>query len=121
LVGIGLRDRSWTLCLAAAVVVSLFAYADAYHAVLYRHALHRAIAIEALLDQYLDRLGIDAEDEDAVAAAIASLETHRFGMYRPMPRLQTREFRDLRPRPIFRAVYPALVAVAAVAALVVGL
>jgi hypothetical protein len=120
LAGFGLRDRSWALCLAAVIVVIVFAYADAYHAVLYRHALHRAIAIESMLDGYLNRLGIDAEDDEAVATAISSLETHRFGMYRTMPKLHPREFRDLRPRPIFVAVYPAFVSIAAVIALIVA-
>src|SRR5687768_12695452 len=50
LAGIGLRDQSWALCIAAVIIVALFGYADAYHAVLYRHGLHRAIAIESLLD-----------------------------------------------------------------------
>lgn len=120
LLGIGLRDESWTLCALAAVIVGLFAYADAYHAAIYRAVLHRAITIESMLDRYLDRLGIDAEDDDAVQSAIAGLEVHRFGVYRTMRRVTGRELVKARPRPVFRGLYPTLLLAAASAAVVVG-
>jgi hypothetical protein len=117
LLGVGLRDRSSALCAFAGIVLALFAYADAYHAALYRRALSRAIRLEALLDRYVNRLGIDAEDEDAVLAVVAELETHRFGIYRTMKRLKPRELLAARPVPIFRVIYPVLLAAAAVAAI----
>lgn len=121
LLGIGMRDESWTLCALAGVIVCLFAYADAYHAAIYRSVLHRAITIESTLDRYLDRLGIDADDEDAVQGAIAGLEVHRFGVYRTMRRVTRQELTRARPRPVFVALYPALLFAATLAALITGL
>lgn len=121
LLGLGLRDGSWGLCALAAVLIGLFAYADAHHGALYRRGLRRAVRLEALLDRYIDRLGIDADDEDAVFATIAALETHRFGTYRTMPKLRARELVLARPLPIFRVLYPALAAATVAVALITGL
>jgi hypothetical protein len=123
LLGFGIRDESAALCGAAAVVTALFMYVDAHHARLYMRALRRAIALEALLDKYVDRLGIDSGDDDAVLAAVAALETHRFGIYRTMPRSKFR-LRDVfagRPRPIFAGLYPGVIVTAASCAAVVAL
>lgn len=120
LLGLGLRDESWTLCGLAVVIVGLFAYADAYHAAIYRSVLHRAITIESTLDRYVDRLGIDADDEIAVQGAIAALEVHRFGVYRTMRKVTWRELTKARPRPVFFGLYPALLLAAAFAAVITG-
>ena len=120
LLALGLRDDSWALCGAAGLVLTLFAYADAHHALLYGNALRRAVQLETLLDSYVNRLGIDAEDEDAVAEVRARLETHRFGMYRTMPRAQRRDLLKARPRPVFRWLYPALFVTAVVVTVVVA-
>lgn len=121
LTGLGIRDDSWALCAAAAALVGLFMYVDAHHAALYARALHRAIKLETLLDRYADRLGIDADDEDAVLRAVGELETHRFGIYRTMPKPRRDELLRARPYPVFRALYPSLVTISVSAALIIGL
>lgn len=105
----------------AAVIVCLFVYTDAYHAAIYRSVLHRAITIESTLDRYLDRLGVDAEDEIAVQGAIAGLEVHRFGVYRTMRRVTWKELARARPRAVFFGLYPALLLAAAAAAVITGI
>jgi hypothetical protein len=121
LLGLGLRDDSWALCASAGLVLLLFAYADAHHALLYRNAVRRAVRLEQVLDRYVDRLGIDAEDEDAVLEVRAELEMHRFGMYRTMPRSTKSDLLTARPRPVFAALYPSLLATALGTTLIVGL
>jgi hypothetical protein len=118
LLGLSLRDDSWALSVFAAAVVALFAYADAHHAALYRRGLSRAVALESLLDRYVDRLGIDTHDQDAVDDVLAELETHRFGTYRTMRRLHRKDFLGARPRPIFLFIYPVLFAAAVIVAFV---
>lgn len=118
LLGIGVRDESWELSVLAGVIVCLFLYADAYHAAIYRALLHRAISIESIMDRYLDRLGIDAEDDEAVDGAVAALEVHRFGVYRTMRRVTWRELTKARPYPVFRVIYPTLLATAALGSLI---
>jgi hypothetical protein len=113
LLALGLRDDSWALCAASALVLLLFGYADAHHALLYSNALRRAVRLEELLDRYLDRLGIDSDDRDAVFQSRAELETHRFGIYRTMPRAKRGDWLTARPVPVFRALYPALLIAAA--------
>lgn len=121
LLGFGVRDGAWSLSALGAVIAVLFAYADAHHAELYRRTPRRAVALERLLDRYADRLGIDAEDEDAVLATVAELEAHRFGVYRTLPRLRRRDLWKARPVPVFRVLYPALFAMAVTAALISAL
>jgi len=108
--GLAVRDESALLAGLALLLVALFAYGDAYHAALYRRALSRAITLEGLLDAYLDRLGIDAEDPEALLRTRAKLETHRFGMYRTLKPLKPRDLIVARPRPIFWVIYPAVCA-----------
>jgi hypothetical protein len=106
--GLGVRDESALLVGLALLLVALFAYGDAYHASLYRRALSRAINLEGLLDAYVDRLGIEAEDAEAILRTRAKLETHRFGMHRTLRPLKARDLLSARPRPIFWAIYPAI-------------
>lgn len=114
LVGFAIRDESWPLGAAATAVILLFMYVDAYHASLYGRLLKRAIRLEAILDRYVNRLGIDSEDEDAVLEVIAELETHRFGTYRTLRRVTAEDLRSVTPRAVFRRLYPGLVLVAVV-------
>jgi hypothetical protein len=109
--GLAVRDESALLAALAFLLIVLFAYGDAYHAALYRRALSRAITLEGLLDSYLDRLGIDAENADAIVRTRAKLETHRFGMHRTLRPLKLRDLLAARPRPIFWAIYPTIGAV----------
>jgi hypothetical protein len=117
-IGLAVRDESALLAGLAMTLVVIFAYADAYHAALYRRALRRAITLEELLDTYLDRLGIDYDDEDAVQRALAKLETHRFGMYHTLRPLRIRDLVLARPRVVFWLVYPGLVFAALAATIV---
>lgn len=110
-IGLGVRGESPLLVGLALLLVLLFAWGDAYHAALYRRALSRAISLEGLLDAYMDRLGVEAEDAEAVLRTRAKLETHRFGMHRSLRPLKPRDLISARPRPIFRGIYPAVSAV----------
>lgn len=105
--------HSTLLAAISLVLVALFAYSDAYHAALYRRALARAIKIEALLDSYLERLGIDAENAEAIMRTRAKLENHDFGMQRNLRPLRVTDLFAARPKPIFLAVYPAIVLITA--------
>jgi len=113
--GLAIDAESALLAALAVAITVIFTYADAYHAALYRRALTRAVSVEDLFDSYLDRLGIDYEDDDAVARALAKLETHRFGMYRTLRPLRLRDLVRARPRAVFWLIYPALLAVAVAA------
>jgi hypothetical protein len=116
--GLAVRDESAPLAGLALGLVVLFAYADAFHSALYRRALSRAIGLEGLLDSYLDRLGISAEDAEAILRTRAKLETHRFGMYRTFRPLAWRDLLSARPRPILWTLYPTLFVVSVVILLV---
>lgn len=122
--GVGVNDHSWPFCLLAALLAVLFGYIDLIHATLYRRALARAAEIEALLDAYVDRLGIDSEDDSAIVTTMARLELHKFGIYRTMPRTSPwriwPQYRRARPPAVFRVVYPALILAALSATAVVA-
>lgn len=118
--GLAVGNESVALALLAAAITVMFAYLDGYHSALYRRALARAISLEGVLDTYLDRLGIDAEDPEAILRARAKLETHRFGMNRSLAHPGWKDLHPLRarPYPVFRAGYPLLVVSALFAAIV---
>lgn len=118
IVGLGAREQSTLLAVLALAIVLLFAYADGYHAALYRRALSRAIYLEGLFDAYLERLGIAAEDPEAVLRTRARLETHRFGMHRTLRPLRAKDVFAARPRAIFWVIYPAIAAISLVFILV---
>jgi hypothetical protein len=105
--GLAVGNESSALSALAAALLVVFAYADAYHAALYRRALGRAITIESLLDGWIDRLGIDADDPDAVQRTRAKLEMHRFGVQRALRRPKVADLVAARPRVVFWAMYPA--------------
>lgn len=122
--GVGINSGSWPFCLLAALLALLFGYVDLIHATLYRRALARASELERLLGAYLDRLGIDAEDEAAVARTLARLEMHNFGVYRTMRRTSPWkvwvQYKRARPPAVFRVIYPVLIVAALVATFVVA-
>lgn len=121
LLGLGAQAESWSFCAISAVALVLFGYLDLLHASIYRRGLRRAIEIEELLDGYLNRLGIDHGYEEAVLRTVARLETHRFGIYRTMRKLRTRDF--VRPRPpfLYLGVYPTLLAISIGTGVLVGI
>jgi hypothetical protein len=112
---LAVRDESLELALLATILVAVFAYSDAYHAALYGRILQYVIKLETILDSWLNRLGIDADDPDAVVRARAKIEMHRFGVHRNLRRPRLRDMVRARPRPIFWGVYPALLAASLVA------
>ncbi|MDX6424542.1 MAG: hypothetical protein QOI67_2013 [Gaiellaceae bacterium] len=114
LFGLAVRDESGLLSGVALVLIFAFAYGDAYHAALYRRALARAISLEGMFDSYIERLGIDAENEDAVLRVRAKFETHRFGMHRTLRPLKLRELLAARPRAIFWLIYPAIAVITSI-------
>jgi hypothetical protein len=114
--GLSLDGRSSTLAILSFVLLLIFSYTDAYHAALYRRALSRAIGLEGLLEAYVNRLGIDADDEDAVIDLQSKLEVHRFGMYRSLRHPTLEDMFKGRPRVVFVAMYPALMTASVVAA-----
>ncbi len=111
------NDKSLALSALSVALLVAFVYGDAYHAALYRRALARAIRLETLLDAWVDRLGIDADDPDAVIRTRAKFEMHRFGVQRSLRRPGWHDLVTARPRPVFWAIYPALL-IASLAALV---
>lgn len=117
-VSLAVNKDSAALCVLAAALVVVFAYADAYHAALYRRTLSRAIAIEELFDIWLNRLGIEADEPDAVEQARAGLEMHRFGVQKALRRPELKDLLDARPFAVFRGMYPVLL-VTSLAAFVV--
>lgn len=122
--GVGINNDSWAFCFFAVVIALLFGYIDLIHATLYRRALARATRLESLLAAYFDRLGIDSENDASIARTLARLELHKFGVYRTLPRDRPlsffRQYGRARPAAVFRVVYPALIAAAAVATIVVA-
>jgi len=122
--GVGVNADSWPFCLLASIVALLFGYVDLIHATLYRRALARATELESLLDSYVDRLGIDADDEAAIIKTMARFEMHKFGVYRTMPRMSPwriwTPYKRARPAAVFWVIYPALIVVGLVATLVVA-
>jgi hypothetical protein len=116
--GLAVRDESTVLALLATGLLVVFALTDAYHAALYRRALGRAVEIEGVLDGWIDRLGIDADDSDAVDGQRARLETHRFGIHRSLRRPDWRDMLKAGPSWVFRIVYPVLLMTSIVSAFV---
>lgn len=111
IIGIAIRDQSAALATLSVGVTFLFAFIDGYHSALYRRALARAVAIESLLDDYAETLGIYADDPDTVDEVRARLELHSFGVNRTMRRIAVGDVFDARPWPVFLALYPALILV----------
>ena len=105
-IGVAVRDESALLAGVALALIVVFAYGDAYHAALYRRALARAISIESLLDSYLERLGVGADDPDVIFRVRAKLETHRFGFHRTLKPPKLPDLLTARPRVVFSFIYP---------------
>ena len=124
ILGVGVNNHSWAFCLFAACIALLFGYIDLLHATLYRRALARATRLESLLAAYGDRLGIDSEDETAIARTLARIELHKFGIYRTMPRkgktTLRRQYWRARPAAVFRVVYPVLIVGALAATIIIA-
>lgn len=108
--GFAVRDASAVLAVLSLFVVAVFWYADAYHAALYRSALRRVLDLEDLLDAYVDRLGIDAQQPEAIVRMTARLEAHRFGVHRNLKAVRFDDLLRGRPRVVFRGIYPVLAA-----------
>jgi hypothetical protein len=119
--GLGVDAESWILTLVATLLVAVFAAGDGYHGTLYRRALSRALRLEALIDEYLNQLGIDEDDPDQQSKVLARLETHRFGPHRAMRVVHGRDLLHAKPYVVFRGVYPLLAAIALVLTLSYGL
>jgi hypothetical protein len=79
-----LQSRSVTVSVFAVMLPLVFAVGEGYYSALYRQALGRVRAIEALLGEYHNSLGIHASNPNKVARAVAALEQHRFGVHRDM-------------------------------------
>jgi hypothetical protein len=108
-----LQTESWAIAALAVGLAIVFAMADGYYSTLYRDTLNRSRAIESLIGDYANSLGIHAGSERKVGLAIAALEQHRFGVHREMrPVNATRPWYFPRP---FRVtwIYAVLVLVGA--------
>lgn len=112
IVGIAIRDESSALAVLAIGVTFIFAFIDGYHSALYRGALARAVRIESLLNDYAETLGIYADDPETVDKVRARVELHAFGVNRTMRRIALRHVFDVRPWPVFVALYPVLIVTA---------
>jgi hypothetical protein len=111
ILGLAMSDLSGWLALLSLAVVVLFAYADYYHAALYRQSLSRAIKIETILDAYVQRLGIAVDDVEAILRVVAKLENHKFGLHRNLKPVRLAGFFDRRSLAPFGAIYAAAGAV----------
>jgi hypothetical protein len=120
LFGLAIQRGSLSLALVATAVSAIFAYGDAFHSALYRATVSRAIRLEMLLDDYVDRLGIDADDANAVLRTRAKLEMHRFGVQKAIKRPGWRALVAGRPHFVFRAMYPTFFAVSVAVSVAYG-
>ena len=84
LFAVALQAESWAIAALTIGLSLAFAIADGYYSTLYRDTLDRSRAIESLLGDYANSLGIHAGSKRKVGLAIAALEQHRFGVHREM-------------------------------------
>jgi hypothetical protein len=108
-----LQTESSAIAALAIGLAIAFAIADGYYSTLYRDTLVRSRAIESLIGDYANSLGIHADSKRKVELAIAAMEQHRFGVHREMRPVNATP-RWYLPRP-FRVtwIYAVLLLVAA--------
>src|SRR5262249_29998242 len=106
-----------SLALLATVVALAFLIADGYHGWLYGEASGHARSIERLISSYYDTLSRFRDDPDATVKLLGELRAHRTGLYTGFQaHFNLRQLWHARPRLIYRALYPVLIAIAAVVA-----
>jgi hypothetical protein len=106
--GLAINAESAPLAVLAFGATLIFAFIDAYHSTLYRHAMSRAVAVESLLNDYAETLGIYADDPEAIDKLRTRLELHAFGVNRTLRRFRLNDMFDARPWPVFMVLYPTL-------------
>jgi hypothetical protein len=119
LVAAAINNQRWELAAIALAAILVFGVIDAYHGWLYAHALDRATDMENALGEYARWLTRTA-DADLGATALAGLRGHEFGQLRNLPRFRIAMLGNARPTLVYRRLYPALVVLAAGAAVVVS-
>lgn len=113
---VAISAQSSLVAVIAALLAAGFAIIDGYHSALYRQTLQRARALEDLLGDYHNSLGIHAADPRQVLRARAKLEQHRFGVHRDMKPINQMD-RWWLPRPVrVTWIYAVLIIVAIAAA-----
>lgn len=117
-----LGSNSGTIAALAVPIVVVFAVADGYYSSLYRQTLRRSRDIEKLLGEYHNAVGIHGGREPKLGRAVAALEQHRFGVHRDMkPVNEDARWTWWIPRPLrVTWIYPILIVVASVMAVILG-
>jgi hypothetical protein len=120
LVGFAVQQRLWELGVLAAVVAVLFLFLDGYHGWLYEEALKHARAAEKVTARYYNALSRGEDDPDAVLDFRVELRFHRFGLFSNLRHFQVPDLLAARPPLLYRVLYPTLVGVAVLVAVLVG-
>jgi hypothetical protein len=110
----------WALAAVSFAIVVIFGLLDAYHSWLYQQALGHAAELEEVSQTYYGALALGADDPDAEFDLQVALQTHRFGIYSNLHRFSAGDLREVRPRIFFAVLYPALLAVSIISAVILA-
>jgi hypothetical protein len=119
-VSLAVNTGRWPLAAVSFAVVLIFGLIDAYHSWLYDQALRHAIELESVSGKYYAALARGGDDPDAEDDLQAHLQAHRFGVYRNLRRFRVRDLRFARPKIFFQILYPALLLISAIVAVLLG-
>jgi hypothetical protein len=110
----------WTLAGASFAVVVVFGLLDAYHSWLYNQALGHAVDLEELSRKYYRALAKGGTDPHAEADFQVSLQDERLGIYRNLHSFKWKDLPEVRPKIFFQVLYPALLVVSVIAAVLLA-
>jgi hypothetical protein len=110
----------WSLAAVSFAIVVVFGVLDAYHSWLYTEALGHAADLEEVSETYYGALALGGDDPDSALDLQVSLQDHHFGIYRSLTRFRIRDLAAVRPQIFFAVLYPALLTVSVICAVVLA-
>jgi hypothetical protein len=113
------RYGGWAL--VGAITTAAFALVDAYHSSVTNVAAIHVRTLEQITQAQHDSLARGEDEPEFVLEYHSKLLAHRFALYTFFPRITKRDLRRSTPVPIFRALYPALIGVAVIMAVILFL
>jgi hypothetical protein len=108
----------WVAAAISFAIVVIFGLLDAYHAVLYQRALGHATELEDASKIYYDAVALGTDDPFAEFDLQIFFGKYRFGLYRNLRQFSIKDLRLVRPRIFFAVLYPALLVVSVISAVV---
>ena len=120
LLGFAVQQHLAALGFLGAIVASVFYLVDGYHGWLYAEASKHGRVVERLLSKYYNTLSRAEDDPGAMILFRRDLRAHRFGLFVNFQPFKLKQLWAARPELFYKFLYPALIAVALLAGILIG-